>query len=65
MRRKEELIYKLGLPVNFGDYPSWNTSACCPEARELSISGSENFASFRVFSGPQNIPARLAPAVRQ
>jgi hypothetical protein len=37
---------------------------CLEIELELSISGSKNFASFRVFSGPQNISAqRLAPMV--
>ncbi len=52
MTRKEEkaeLIYK---------DECYAIRVSSPETRELSISSSENFASFRVFRGPQNIPAR-------
>jgi GxxExxY protein len=42
---------KLGRLVNFGHYPRLEYERLLLEARKLLISGSENFASFRVFGG--------------
>ena len=44
---------ELGLLVNFGHYPGWNTSVSSGESKNSPMFISETLVSFRVFSGPK------------